>query len=519
VEETSVKRVFAILLVGLSLGGCEHGREPEALAGAEATAPVFVGRPAGAKPFPGEAFAHPGLAEPGRSTMHADGYNSDVHPARGMLGRAVEIATRDGSPLPGGQCATVTFDREGRLVALCASIAGFELQLLAPRTLEMLARFALPMRPSTFESLVKRDPSIVMTDSSGGAYLYLDDQDRAVLADSKHRIRRIAHRERAPGQWEFVVTDSWDIAPYLPTDCMNWNNWFPEGECDPMTAVMPGSGNLIWWVTRRGRVGTLHTVTGAVRLLHLEGEEIQNGFAVASDGVYVVSDHAMYAFDAADDGTPIVRWRESYDRGSARKVGSINQGSGTTPTLIGEHYLTVTDNADERINLLVYRRDHDYAGERLICKVPLFEAGKSATDNSMIGWGRTIIIENNFGYSSAREQSDWSTVAGGIQRIDIRPDDSGCDVVWTSKERVPSVVPKLSAANGLAYFYTFEPQPGGENAWYVIALDARSGETVYRVRTGAGRAFDNNWAPLTIGPDGTVYVGTAEGLVALWDTN
>jgi hypothetical protein len=37
------------------------------------------------------------------------------------------------------------------------------------------------------------------------------------------------------------------------------------------------------------------------------------------------------------------------------------------------------------------------------------------------------------------------------------------------------------------------------------------------VLTGIGTAFDNNWAPLTLGPDGTAYVGTSRGLVAIWD--
>ena len=72
--------------------------------------------------------------------------------------------------------------------------------------------------------------------------------------------------------------------------------------------------------------------------------------------MYIVSDHKMYAMLADPQGMPQVLWEESYDRGSGRKVGTINQGSGTTPTLIGDEYLTITDNADGRINLLVYRR-------------------------------------------------------------------------------------------------------------------------------------------------------------------
>jgi hypothetical protein len=271
-------------------------------------------------------------------------------------------------------------------------------------------------------------------------------------------------------------------------------------------------------VSRRGRIGTLDPESGAIRSLRLAGEEIQNGFSVAADGVYVVSDHAMYRLEAGADGQPEIGWREPYDRGSGRKVGSINQGSGTTPTLLGERWVTITDNSDERIRLLVYRRAQEIEGPRLVCAVPLFAAGASATDNSMIAWGRSILVENNHGYRSAFAQEDWGAVRGGIVRVDVREDESGCDLVWTSPERAPSVVAKLSAASGLAYYYTFEVQPDGEIAWYLLALDFATGRTAFTVRTGVGSGYDNNWGAITLAPDGTAYVGTFEGLVAVWDS-
>ena len=43
------------------------------------------------------------------------------------------------------------------------------------------------------------------------------------------------------------------------------------------------------------------------------------------------------------------------------------------------------NRTDGRINLLVYRREQDYAGNRLICKLPVFDNNASATDNSAIG--------------------------------------------------------------------------------------------------------------------------------------
>ena len=482
--------------------------EPRPIVGAPHEAPAFIGAPAAPKPLQMTIEPHPYMAPQGVNAMHADSHSSDVHPGTAPLGINPTVVTRRGTKVPGGQCATLTFDSEGRLVALCAAISGFRIYLLA--------LIKLPIRPSTWAALFERDKSRIMEDSSG-AYFYLDQEDRVVMADSTQTVRRIGHRQDESGDWEFYDDSAWDLSDVVPHDCVSPTNRNPAGECDPITAVMPDFDGLIWWATRRGRVGTLDTTTGAVQAMQLDGEEIQNGFSVAADGVFIVSDHAMYRFVADETGRPVVGWRESYDRGTGRKVGTINQGSGTAPTLLGDDYVTIADNADGRINLVVYRRAQDIDGEREICRVPLFRDGHSVTDNSMVAINRSIIIENNAGYTHARAQHDWENAGGGITRVDIREDESGCDTVWESDEHSTSVVPKLSLGNGLVYFYTFNPLDNGENAWYLTALDFETGDTVFKILTGAGRNFDNNWAPITLAPDGTAYVGTSVGIVAIWD--
>ena len=82
--------------------------------------------------------------------------------------------------------------------------------------------------------------------------------------------------------------------------------------------------------------------------------------------------------------------------------------------------------------------------------------------------------------------------------------------------RSPSTVAKLSTVNGLLYFYAKEPR-AGIDAWYLTAVDFRDGRTRWRRLTGTGPSFDNNWAPITLGPDGTAYVGIFNGLVAVRD--
>ncbi len=506
--------IFVLSIV--VMGARSHSRLPVPIASKPVTSPAFVGTPATANPINISFAEHPYLAPGNISTIHSGGYNSDVHLPSGPLGNDPQLVTRKGSTFLGGMCSITVFGKQDLLITYCGTLAGVEFQLLKPRTLELLARYELPPRPSTFASLVTLNADHMMSDTSGGSYFYLDREGFVVFADSAQVVQRLGHRQNESGEWEFYLEESWDLIDYVPLDCLAPTNWFPNGECDPITSVTPDYDGLIWWVTRKGRIGTLNTETNAVKVILLEGEDIQNSFAAAANGVFIVSDHAMYGLKASADGTPTILWRESYDRGTVRKPGLATQGSGTTPTLIGDDYVTIADNADDQVSLLVLRRAPEFAGERLICKVPLFNKGRSATEISMIAFDRTIIIQNTYGYWNAFQQKEWDTVVGGIHRIDIREDESGCDLKWKSPEKTTSGVAKLSTGNGLAYYYTYTPQPNGENAWYLTALDL-DGKTIFQILTGAGRNFDANWGPLTIGPDGTIYAPTINGFIAIWD--
>lgn len=455
---------------------------------------------------------NPFLAAGANGTMHGDGGQSDTHLAAGPFGGDLEVRSRQaGNGLP-RQCSTFVYRSDGKPIVMCGGLAGFRMVLLDPDTLEALAHYDLPIRPSSFEAFVKRDMGIMMNDSSGGAYMFLDNKDRLVFANSQWVVQRLVAKQRGDA-WEFAVEKQWDLKPHVPNDCFNWNNWFPSGECDKITTVMPDHQGRYWWTTRKGRLGTLDPESGKVSVIRLKDEEIQNALAMDSRAVYVLSDHAQYAFAADTGGKPVQLWRSAYDRGTKRKIGSINQGSGTTPTLLGEKWITFADNADGRINIVVLRRSD---GSR-ICAEPVFQVGASATDNSMIGWGRSIILENNAGFTSAYEQNDWNAVAGGVIRVDVRADERGCDTIWNSPLKVPSVVPKLSAANGIAYFYSFDLAKAADGQmtqdWSIVGLDFQTGKQIIKIPIGRGRKYDNNWASMSIAPNGDFYAGMTGGLV------
>jgi hypothetical protein len=281
--------------------------------------------------------------------------------------------------------------------------------------------------------------------------------------------------------------------------------------------VLPDWHGLLWWISRFGRVGTLDPATGRVRLIWLRGQQIENSHAVSEDGVSVVTDHALYQFRARPDGTPYVVWRAPYDRGSHRKVGQINQGSGTTPTFIGRRYVAITDNADPRMHVNVYRRAARLpaGGHRLVCSVPVFGRGASATENSLVGYGDGLVVENNYGYANPVAHLEGAVAAGGVTKIVVG--EGGCHVAWTSRVVSPSVVPKLARGNGMLYLYSPQPAAPGVDAWSLTVVDWRTGRTVARIHTGDGLPYDNAFGPITIGPGGVAYVSCFGGLIAVRD--
>jgi hypothetical protein len=168
---------------------------------------------------------------------------------------------------------------------------------------------------------------------------------------------------------------------------------------------------------------------------------------------------------------------------------------------MGPDFVAITDNADP-MNIVVYRRSASVPGARLVCTEQVFLAGTGATDQSLIGAGRAMVAENNFGYTGPASTMNGGVTSPGLQRVDIDEDGLGCHTVWSSQERAPSVVPKLSLASGLVYTFTKPPRSDDTDAWYFTVLDFRTGETVYRRLAGTGFGHNNNFAPVTLGPTG-----------------
>ena len=57
------------------------------------------------------------------------------------------------------------------------------------------------------------------------------------------------------------------------------------------------------------------------------------------------------------------------------------------------------------------------------------------------------------------------------------------------------------------------PAGGASTRWYLTAIDARTGETAFSVRTGTGTMSNNHYAAVTLAPDGSAYIATLAGIV------
>ena len=449
----------------------------------------FIGAPAPQRPVAAaDPPRHPFMAPNSRSNIHVDAYQTDVHQGPGPLGRDM----RRVETFLSSECASITFDSRGRIVTVCVGLDGPKLFLMDATTLETLAAFPLPPRVPGAGN--------VFTDFGGGGYFYLDERDRAVVPTTSRHVMVV--RQNAGGS-AFELERDYDLTTAVAPG-------------DKIISALPDWAGRLWFVSQMGVVGIVDRTSGAVTALPLR-ERIENSFAVGDDGgVFLVTETAMYRMDAGSSGFPVVTWRELYENSRIAKPGQVGAGSGTTPTLIGRDLVAITDNADP-MNVVVYRRAPSTDSWRTVCVQPVFEKGASATDNSLIAAGRTIVVENNCGYTGPTSTQGGKTTTPGLERVDLDADGTGCHSVWRSQEIAPTVVPKLSAANGIVYTYTKDPQPDDQDAWYLTALDFRTGRTLFKRLGGEGLGHNNNYAPITLGPDGTAYVGVLGGLIGLRD--
>ncbi len=281
--------------------------------------------------------------------------------------------------------------------------------------------------------------------------------------------------------------------------------------------------------------------------VHIENEpfeQIQNSFTVGPDGVYIVTNVGLYKLRFSEQTRHIEldpAWKPTYaagqlfyDNDREIKPGHLNNGSGTTPTLVQDRFVAIVDNAPGHVNLNVFRQKDG----TLVSKLPLFEEGAGAVENSVVAYEDHLIVGNTHGYVDPFVEND---TQGGIMRFDY---DAAKDQ-YLQLEGWPAIghfdgktaTPKLSTANGLFYVYHRDLSEEGHNDWQLTAVDFRTGWRVFSIKgffegddfddnvsrivrkktlgkDDYGRkVFNNIWATFSFGPQNSIFIGTYRGYV------
>ncbi|WP_320778982.1 hypothetical protein [Streptomyces sp. CRN 30] len=454
------------------------------------------GSPASAATGFAPAPPHNPYAGPdGTATMHGDTGSSDTTPLAGP-GAGTLSSSRTALA---SACPTVLAGADGYPVALCTPIFGQvpTVHLLDPDDGSSLAELAL-----TKGSLL------------GGVYAYIDHKDRLVVADGSRSLLRVGHHRQTDGSWKLSVDSTLSLASVIPED-------------DAVTGLSPDWQGRVWFATGGGTVGTADDTTGTVRALALPaGERVANSISTAPQGTAVTTTHATYLLTAGADGTPKITWRKPYDRGTARKPGLLSWGSGSTPTFFGPasgtEYVTIVDNGDSAAHLEVYRTSDGAT----VCRVPVLTAsGGPGSENSPVAIGRSVFVAGTYGYpypavpegagDSVPASADFT---GGLSRVDVAADGSGCSLVWDNALR-SAAVPKLSSADGLLRTVLRDPLiPGTQGTslldpYRYAEIDPATGKVVRSARVGIGSLYDSLQMAGTITRDGAYLQGTVTGVV------
>jgi hypothetical protein len=460
--------------------------------------PEHTGSAAAKNPIknPTKPDQNPFMTANPNSNIHNDTWMTDAYNRKGPLGKDLQT---DSYAYPSSLCGSITFDSQGRIITSCPSIPfPPQLRLIDPDTMAPIDTFDMPTAPNPPNTPAYQN-------FTGGGYFFLDNKDKIWAATKTDHIYRVGFGDDGD---TLTVERDYDLTGVLDADT------------ERITSALPDYDGRIWFVSKaNAKIGTLDRKTGDLKVLQLDDdEEIENSFSVDAGGVYIVSNKRMYRLKAKGGGKPKIVWQAKYPNSGIVKPSQVDAGSGTTPTNLDGGYVAITDNADP-MHVVVYRtaKNLKKGQRRAVCKVPVFDQEASATENSLMGTKRSLIVENNYGYQDPFGANSGAVTEAGFARVDIDKDGRGCTKKWTNTEvRSPTVVPKLSTKTGLIYTYSRPDDPANQG-YFWTAIDYRTGATAWAQYAGSGLLFNNNYAGLALGPDGTAYLGVIGGIVTLRD--
>ena len=435
---------------------------------------------------PQQNWQHPILSGRYAGTMHEDSQATDVSDFAGPTPNNARVTyfhvLEKGERLT-GMAPVYTFLDDKTLISISFGRDAATL-LVVDVTGEpmVIDQVDIPGRGSKMRDLMKKSGRLaIFRDTSGGAYSYLDAKGDMYVPGANNTIIRIPIRNRRIQRDKMVylnlgheVTQGTIVEAILSKD--------PKE--NKLTAILPDASGRVWFTSKYGVVGVIDpserteddcpkiyataiqlfaadakirkifdplpeggeaflrklnqiepgesiddfpAIRKEFRELFLQddkgfSEQIQNSFSVGRDGIFLLSNVALYKLRFNEKTKKIEldpKWAPTYAEGDLIydndhkvKPGHLNDGSGTTPTLVGDDHVVIVDNAPNHLHLMAY----DQKNGALVSKVPIFEPGKGAVENSVVAYGKNLIVGNTYGYVDPFAEN---LTPGGIARIDF----------------------------------------------------------------------------------------------------
>ncbi len=257
--------------------------------------------------------------------------------------------------------------------------------------------------------------------------------------------------------------------------------------------------------------------------LPLEDDEIHyhNAFPVDTDNsMYLVTTKKMIKIGWNGESLAIL-WVAPYDFVKDGPRGLIAEGSGTTPTLIGEDgndKLVVVCDGHERNNMVAFWRDEiptDWRGipsehPRLAGKIQLPHAvnlanGFQSIENSPTAYGYEIACAQYNGFSPGCENQK------GVQKVSWDTFANRFSIAWATNEININGVLTYSSNSGLVYGSGRE----ADCNYYFYALDWETGALKIRYSLGNSPKYNDQGNNVLIDEFGNAIFCTEEGLLLI----
>ncbi len=550
---------------------------------------------------------HPYMKDNLPSAMHEDSYASDISNMQGPVPENATVQyfqVKEKGEEFSGMCPSFAFVDESTMVTLSFGRTNTTLLLIDMHdTIKVLDAIKIPGRGhKAMELATKKARMALFRNTSGGAYFFLSEQNEVIIPGPEYSIFYIPIKDKRFDRSRMV---SYDILEEIEKgDILVKGISAKEGR-NKLTAVMPDAQGNIWYTSKMGVIGvidlknfnrgdykekgmcpkTYSFYIGEFGLLkkiehffgkkydrledvefYLEGmtdvdykkeyreffmmepetrEEIQNSFSIGPDGVYIISNIALYKLRFNDETKEIEldpKWQKTFDEtgdqiypnDGTQKKGQLNDGSGTTPTLMDDRFVIIADNDSEQINLNIYSQEDGH----LVNRFKLFDKDSSACENSVVAYRNSLFIGNTFNYI---DPFDFNDTPGGIDRFDYNQQTEKFERVenWPAEHiDAKTATPKMSTATGVIYVYNRqEESKNGHNDWQLTAIDYETGRKVFYIRPEfekgefndnisflmksfsmglknyEKKVFNNIWATYTFGPNNSIYIGAYRGFL------